>query len=653
MNYNRYTADFSKNGVDRLCHDNENKYEYSGIFANAVDFVREKQLLRTELWKRFVTQFKEEDADSEGGWRGEYWGKMMRGACFVYSVTRDSELYDILEATVRDMLTAADSDGRISSYAVSHEFEAWDMWSRKYVLLGMQYFLEICNDDELKAQIVASMRAQLDYIIARIGREEDGKKPITSATRNWRGLNSSSILEPVVRLYSITEDARYLDFAKYIVDCGGTSIQNIFEIAFKDELYPYQYAMTKAYEMTSCFEGLLEYYRVTKNEHYKTAVVNFANKVLESDFTVIGCAGCSHELFDHSSVRQASTINPSDCMQETCVTVTLMKFFYQLHLITGEAKFADAFERSFYNAYLGAFNTEDQVGEAFAKKFLSDAIVEPMPFDSYSPLTSGVRGVAIGGTRIMSDKHHYGCCAAIGSAGIGLASKIHVLTTDSGIVMNLYTSSKITTTSPAGNKLVLTTDTDYPISGDIKLSLELEHDEKFELKLRIPEWSKKNELYVCGESYETESGYTSIKRTWKSGDTVSLKLDMRTEAIYPIPYGEQIVMTNVDGQYDYAIPTFDREDPMAKHHIALRRGPLMLAQDARLGYDLAEPVQINVGADGYVDATLSSAPVAPYDNIIEVEVPLSNGKSMHLTDYSSAGRIYNDSARLAVWLLTK
>ena len=68
---------------------------------------------------------------------------MVRGACFVYSYTKNEELYQILTDTVTDMLNSADEFGRISSYAINHEFDGWDMWVRKYVLLGMQYFLAV------------------------------------------------------------------------------------------------------------------------------------------------------------------------------------------------------------------------------------------------------------------------------------------------------------------------------------------------------------------------------------------------------------------------------------------------------------------------------------------------------------------------------
>ena len=51
--------------------ENYNLAKYNGFFDKAVKFIEEAQLLRTDLWKRFVQQFKE-DADYEGGWRGEY-----------------------------------------------------------------------------------------------------------------------------------------------------------------------------------------------------------------------------------------------------------------------------------------------------------------------------------------------------------------------------------------------------------------------------------------------------------------------------------------------------------------------------------------------------------------------------------------------------
>ena len=76
------------------------------------------------------------------------------------------------------------------------------------------------------------MKRHADYIVGRIGDEKEGKIEINTATDHWGGLNSSSILEPFVRLYNLTGEKRYLDFADYIVSRGGCTEMNLFEMAY-------------------------------------------------------------------------------------------------------------------------------------------------------------------------------------------------------------------------------------------------------------------------------------------------------------------------------------------------------------------------------------------------------------------------------------
>ena len=129
------------------------RYQINGVMHDVFDFVRNKQLMDPPLWKKFVAQFqpwvdiRDREKPEFGGWRCEYWGKMMRGAAWVYDCTRDEELYEVLENTARELLTRQDELGRISSYPLEHELTSWDLWGRKYVLLGMQYFSEICRKE--------------------------------------------------------------------------------------------------------------------------------------------------------------------------------------------------------------------------------------------------------------------------------------------------------------------------------------------------------------------------------------------------------------------------------------------------------------------------------------------------------------------------
>ena len=126
-----------------------------------------------------------------------------------------------------------------------------------------------------------------------------------------------------------------------------------------------------------------------------------------------------------------------------------------------------------------------------------------------------------------------------------------------------------------------------------------------------------------------------IEREFSDGDTVELSLDMRVQAILPIPYGEQILINEVIWGANYMIPTFDKEDPIAYRHVSLRRGPVMLAQENRLGYSVDTPIEVLVGEDGYVDVELTDGK-APYECVVEAYVPLAKGKKMLVTDYGSA-----------------
>lgn len=121
----------------------------------------------------------------------------------------------------------SDKYGRFSTYAIYNEFGNWDLWCRKYVMLGFKYYYDICKDDELKNEISLALCRHLDYIIDRINYK---KHDITYAgLSKLKGINSSTILEPTVRLYNITGNERYLDWAKYIVDKGAVSGENIDE----------------------------------------------------------------------------------------------------------------------------------------------------------------------------------------------------------------------------------------------------------------------------------------------------------------------------------------------------------------------------------------------------------------------------------------
>ena len=610
----------------------------NGVADWAARFLQTEQLKKRELWAKFVDVFRTRPDAENYGWRGEFWGKMMRGGCLVYEYTRDDELYDVLTESVKDMMTTADNDGRVSTYERDKEFDAWDLWCRKYVILACEYYLDICKDENLKAQIITFICRCADYIILHIGNGEN-QKGINDASRSWLGLNSSSILEPIVKLYRLTNEKKYLDFATYIVNEGGAKGINVFRLAFENKVYPYQYGVSKAYEMTSCFEGLLEYYYATGEQWCKSAVINFANALIETELSVIGCSGITHELFDFTKARQ--TVRQPDVLQETCVTVTWMKFCSKVLELTGDAKFADCMEQSFYNAYLGAFNTERKICPYMRKKFIDELGFEDivdtfLPIDSYSPLLSGKRGVKVGGNQLLPDLSYYGCCTCIASAGVGVFMKNMITVDKRGITVNFFENGSAEV-EYNGVKVEIIQKTAYPTDANIAITVRADKPTEFELRVRVPSWTGNRD------------GYKVYKRVW-SDDTIDIVYDMLIRTQTPVKWEKEVVYTDMTKRQPgnhVAMATTVYHNPDDDKYIALMRGPITLAADSRSGKDASSVF------DFEPNGTLC------FDNEITEGVPCllkmrftdRSGKEFYLVDYASAGKDWQ--TEIAAWLKTE
>jgi DUF1680 family protein len=537
----------------------------------------------------------------------------------VLKYTHDEGVYRILEASVRDLLSAQDEFGRFSGYSVAEEFDRWDIWGRKYVMLGMMYFMEVSDNEELKAEIVSALTRHADYIIERIG---EGKLDIRKCSKNWEGLNSCSILEPMVKLYKLTGYKRYLDFAEYIISTGFIESENIIEAAYENKRAPHEYAVTKAYEMMSCFEGLLEYYLITGNEKHKAAALNLGYRIIEDELSIIGCAGVENEVFDNASMKQTKT----DCKevgQETCVTVTFMKFAAALLRLSGDAAFADSIEKAFYNNYLGSFNTK----RIPVKRFENDLPII-LPFDSYSPLIAGVRGEGVGGYNFFPDNTFYGCCASIGAAGAGVIPEIALMRCANGIVINYYERGKILTKTPAGKELEISIETDYPYDGRIEFTVKTEDSASFDIKLRIPAWCKNATLTIGNSEEKLSCGYANISYNKNMGEKIILNLPMGIRTTLP-----------------------KTGAPSEDLFIAYEYGPIVLAADKRI-LDPDAPLNLLTDKDGRISASKVFCPEIKEAHIC-LEAKTEDGGAARLIDYASAGKTWSEKSRTAAWIRRK
>lgn len=566
------------------------KAQYEEQWDKLFSFITKEQLADALLWKLLIRQYSIKADDGDEGWRGEYWGKLMRGGAMIYAYSNDEELYGVLVDAVKGMLAMQEESGRISAYSASREFIGWDMWSRKYVMLGMQYFYDICKDDYLKEEIVFALKKHADYIMARVGKGE-GKIPVRKTSDYHFGYNAFSILQPFVKLYGLTGDEKYLVYAREMVEeeyqQGG-----LFALAKENKLSPHEYPVKKAYEMMSCFEGLIEYYKVVGDKMYLETAKNFADRILQTDFAIIGGCGGHDEYFDNSTKTQVLKTEVNKF--ETCVTVTLMKYIATLYRLTGEKKYLDAIERSFYNAYLGALIDVKSIG----------GLAVPL-FYSYSPVYQNERWTLMGGGKNISSYARFGCCIAIGAAGLGVIPTVGVVENEDSIAVGMFIAGDYELPTAT-----LRVETDYPYNGSVKVSL-VKASGKKKIALRIPDWCEK---FTMDKEYVVENGFALVELA--ESEWIEYTMEMPYKVIY-----SQMVNKDVEGLF------------------AVTVGPIVLCADSR-EMDIYEEYALAM-QDGYAVGEKTENGYV---------LKLADGAKLSLKEYRKTGKDYYSPYEVSVWL---
>jgi len=538
-------------------------------------------------------------------WQTEFWGKWILSAIAAYKYNSDPELLAIINKAAKGLLETQTSDGYIGNYSPEAQLEQWDIWGRKYTLLGLLAYYDLTNDKKaLKGAVNLA-----DHLMTQVG---TGKADIVK-TGNYRGMPSSSILEPVVFLYRRTGDTKYLEFAKYIVAQWETAdgpklVSNALEGIPVSERFPHPQSWwswengQKAYEMMSCYEGLLELYRITGEPVYLKAVEMAVHDINNNEINLAG-SGSSFECFYKGAQNQT---RPAYHTMETCVTMTWMKLCFNLLRVTGNPAYADMFEKSAFNALLAALKYD---GSQIAK---------------YSP---------IDGVRHEGEEQcgmHINCCNANGPRAFMLLPEFAVTKKEDAVFINLYGSSKTVIPLNSKNTVSILQVSDYPLSGKIELDIDPVKPEAFTIALRIPAWCAGVKVRVNNEPLpEIVTGsYLKIERTWHKNDRIWIEMDLK---------GKIVTLNGYQ---------------------AIVRGPVLLARDTRFNDGFINEAAVISITDDFVSLPKSESNP---ENIwmsftallltgTDLEGEFSKPWLIRFCDFASAGNTWGEDSRYKVWI---
>ena len=541
--------------------------------------------LKKVNYDHLVAPFRDRN-ERDGRWRCEFWGKIVRSAIRSWHAVPDPELEQLIRKTVHDLCTTQTPDGCISSYPAELQTKDWDIWGRKYALLGLcRYYREIERSEEVRHAVARC----LDHLMTQVGPEAQRIVDCGHHT----GLAASSLLGAVAAAARVTGEKRFLDYAKWIAAQGGSTEGDIFALARRGTA-PAELGNGKAYEMTSCFEGLLELYRETGDPEQLDAVLKYFRAVRDRELFITGAGGLKDMWGEFwYEGRRNQTRSDAGSLGETCVTTTCIRFFGQILRLTGELSAADEMERALYNGILGAMVPDGS--------WWLHANPTPLAGSSFKKRA---------GDQIPG----YGedCCVAQGPEALATAACYAVMHTEEGPAVLFYEPCEAKIPLADGSEAALSITGNYPDGATAAITVSLPAPRRFRLKLRVPAWSTRTRIRVAGEEIPARPGtFAEIDRLWTTGDRVELEFDLRFRAV-PAPDGGAL--------------------------LAAMRGPVLFARDSRLG-ELDTPVS---------PEEIENAQEIPAEPEFARLCRLPDGSK--LCDYASAGNRFTPENTLRVWL---
>ena len=256
------------------------------------------------------------------------------------------------------------------------------------------------------------------------------------------------------------------------------------------------------------FLGALNRYVVTKDAKYLDYVTHFWNMVTEHHSYITG----GNSEWEHFGEDRILDKERTNCNCETCNVYNMQKMTKKLFEITGDVKYADWYENTYFNSILSSQNPETGMTTYF------------------QPMASGYYKVY--GERF----NKFWCCTGTGMENFAKLQEAFYFMNENALIVNQYVSSSVEVQGT-----VITQEADIPHSGRVTVTLENGYEGK--LLFRLPYWLagaaeiKVDGIAYCYETVGENAGYALVSGPFEPGTKITLNLPMKVVA-YNLPDGE-------------------------------------------------------------------------------------------------------------------
>jgi DUF1680 family protein len=349
---------------------------------------------------------------------------------------------------------------------------------------------------------------------------------------------------------------KYVELAKFLLDCRYTAARNDRERQEYDQSHlpvTQQYeAVGHAVRAMYNYSGMADVAVETHDPDYQSAVKSLWDNMVNKKYYVTGGVGSgetSEGFGPNYSLRQGAYC-------ESCSSCGEIFFQWKMNLAYHDARYADLYEQTMYNALLGSTDLNGQI------------------FYYTNPLDANVG---------RAPWHTCPCCVGnIPRTLLMMPTWVYAKSHD-GLYVNLFVGSTITLENVAGTDVEMVQATEYPWNGKLAFTVNPKTPKNFSVRIRVPDRSVSTlytnapesngitSLSVNGQKTKPviEKGYAVITRAWKAGDKIDVELPMKPQRIRAI---DKIEAT--------------------RHKVALRYGPLIYNIE-RVDQDITKPLSPN------------------------------------------------------------
>ncbi len=303
----------------------------------------------------------------------------------------------------------------------------------------------------------------------------------------------------------------YVDLAKFLLDNRNDGTKYSQSHVCVQEQYE---AVGHAVRAVYSYSGMADVAAETADPDYQSAVMSLWNNMVNKKYYLTGGVGSgetSEGFGPNYSLR-------NNAYNESCSSCGLIFFQYKMNLAYHDAKYADLYEETMYNALLGSLDLE-------ARNFYYQ-----------NPLVSN---------HSRYDWHVCPCCVGNIPRTLLMIPTWTYVKGPEAVYVNLFIGSTIKVENIAGTNVEMIQETDYPWKGDVSIIVNPEEIKEFTVFIRVPDRSTSvlyehnpevsglESLAVNGETIEieTKQGYAAITRSWEPGDRIEFRLPMRIQRI--------------------------------------------------------------------------------------------------------------------------